>query len=57
MSLSSLVAMRQSMMSWCEAKPIASTAGFADVALSDVADERVMKKRPQNRLKFRYEAA
>ena len=25
----------------------------ADVALSDVADERVMKKRPQNRLKFR----
>ena len=38
--LSSLVA---KMMSWCEA--IASTAGFADVALSDVADKRVMKKR------------
>ena len=35
--LSSLVA---KMMSWCEA-----TAGFADVALSDVADKRVMKKR------------
>ena len=32
------------MMSWCEA--IASTARFADVALSDVADKRVMKKRP-----------
>ena len=38
------------MMSWCEA--IASTAGFADVALSDVADKRVMKKRPISDLAF-----